>query len=563
MALPKDMKYLIGKSEIRRSLKTRLVREARLKASRLANGLYEVFEAVRDSMSNKLTPEVIRYIVESYIKRQLDNYEAYRLEHEGPIPLDRASVMGHESDWSKLKREFTKHVERGKLDEVDDLAQDYVSEFGVEADKSSLEYKSLQKELLKARVKWVSIEDKRSHGDYSDTDSGLSFLTQTASSGIPTQPVPPVGLGSIPQPSNHILLSDAVEKYIATKTESGAWRKSTIKDIPPHLREFARVIGGVPVSELSRDHMRFYRQYISSRPARMSSKELTKATPQQIVDRNVPPDKRLQPKSIDNRFVNVRGFLNWCEEEEYTYKARNLNAILKLEKAQKKEMKSSGRTHFSLDDLKSLLKSPAYAQDSHGAASRHWVPLIALHTGARIEEICQLTLSDICQKDGVWVFDINDRDGKGLKSEAGERLIPIHQTLIDIGLLERVKYLKAKKHSRLFPELQTRKSTEKYSDRVSTWFTRYRRECGVTGLGKVFHSFRHTFITECLRNGVSRNLYKEVVGHQKGDASDVTALYEHGYRIETLRDEVVAKVDFSEALDVPTLRASRWVKSIK
>ncbi len=42
------------------------------------------------------------------------------------------------------------------------------------------------------------------------------------------------------------------------------------------------------------------------------------------------------------------------------------------------------------------------------------MPVIALHSGAKLEEICQLHLADIRQEDGVWVFDINNQAGKAI-----------------------------------------------------------------------------------------------------------------------------------------------------
>ena len=78
----------------------------------------------------------------------------------------------------------------------------------------------------------------------------------------------------------------------------------------------------------------------------------------------------------------------------------------------------------------------------------------------RREEICQLACSSIYEykSSGIWVFDIETiiEDGEetaGVKTEADNRIIPIHKTLIDLGLLEYRDDVMRHKHRRLFPDL--------------------------------------------------------------------------------------------------------------
>ncbi len=54
----------------------------------------------------------------------------------------------------------------------------------------------------------------------------------------------------------------------------------------------------------------------------------------------------------------------------------------------------------------------------------------------RREEICQLQRADVRQEDNVWVFDINARNERTTKTEAGLLLVPIHPKLIEMGFLE-------------------------------------------------------------------------------------------------------------------------------
>lgn len=73
---------------------------------------------------------------------------------------------------------------------------------------------------------------------------------------------------------------------------------------------------------------------------------------------------------------------------------------------------------------------------------RWWCPLIALYTGARINEIAQLKVSDIIQDQGVWCFSVQKtvdedlaqstgkRTRQSLKGKSAIRKVPIHESLL-------------------------------------------------------------------------------------------------------------------------------------
>ena len=61
---------------------------------------------------------------------------------------------------------------------------------------------------------------------------------------------------------------------------------------------------------------------------------------------------------------------------------------------------------------------------------------VALFTGMRQDEICQLTRGDVAQVDGVWLFDVNGDKGKRVKNKQSIRRVPIHQRLLAAGLTQ-------------------------------------------------------------------------------------------------------------------------------
>jgi integrase len=87
------------------------------------------------------------------------------------------------------------------------------------------------------------------------------------------------------------------------------------------------------------------------------------------------------------------------------------------------------RFAYEPDELKTLFCSNKYLNDSFHESFQFWVPIIGLFTGCRLEEICQLHLDDIRQERDVWVFDINDKKEKRIKTPSAKRIVPIHPFL--------------------------------------------------------------------------------------------------------------------------------------
>lgn len=169
-----------------------------------------------------------------------------------------------------------------------------------------------------------------------------------------------------------------------------------------------------------------------------------------------------------------------------------------------------------------------------------FVPLIGLLTGARLNEICQLNLSDLrMNAHGVWMFDLtesefDDPDDPGLfsaldvasevkpgkkrlKNSNSRRAVPVHSELIRLGLIEYRAALAASGNKRLFPELKW-DARKGYGKAATRWFSDYLKQLGMPRDGrKVFHSLRHNVATT-LQNelGGRPAVVKQLLGHARG-----------------------------------------------
>jgi integrase len=152
------------------------------------------------------------------------------------------------------------------------------------------------------------------------------------------------------------------------------------------------------------------------------------------------------------------------------------------------------REPFTIDELFSLFSAAEHSQRRYKTTYSYWLPLMGLLTGARLNELCQLHLSDFEIIGGIHCINIQDaEDGQRVKNNSVRRLVPVHDKLVEFGLIRHVERLRNHGCDRLFPNLEL--TEDGYGKVPSKWFGRFKERCGIIEKHtKVFHSFRHTFI---------------------------------------------------------------------
>ena len=372
-------------------------------------------------------------------------------------------------------------------------------------------------------------------------------------------------------------LREALDTYVKAKTLT--WSAASAKDIPPQVRQFVEIVRelehgrDIPVDELSREHIRSYFDTLKHLPCRLcGQRQFTGKGWLQLADmgRSGQIERLLSVKTMEVRQTNVRSFVNWCElEYRGAVQAKYVNSgfpkVLSDKDIRRKGVK---REAFTRDELHALFGDmEQYTKATEGVSSRFWTPLIALYSGMRLEEICQLHLSDIVKEDGVLCFSINEENGgsgyvKHVKSSAGIRKIPVHPYLwekIGLGKFASFRWEQTKKENHrstlLFPDLQesvntVNHATVKLGSALTHWFTRYRRSVGVGGQHgetstKAFHSFRHTVIEYLHKEArVDLSMLQSVVGHEMIDMG-VTENYAGDWPIRALLTDVIAKLNWN------------------
>ena len=559
-AIPTDLRSLVGLKELRYSLRTMRKHEAKKKARSLAVATNILFKTLRESTDMQSLPkEELQRIIRTYIQEILREDEESRLSGNKYIATSLDGVAEGNHAWHDLIQDFMNdlrlEIATGKYDNAKRAAELALELSNVNLHGNSYDFKKLCYELAHAKMELYRIEMARDNFKASEASQMEgNLLAEYSPKPAPIVTLPP----STTVPTTSI--GEAVAKHIEIKTDRRDWSIGSIPDNTMRVNYFAKCIGeNKLLSDLTRDDIRYYMRILENAPRanKQSQKQYKGKSIPQLLAQETPSGDRYSQKSIKNFCTCAVGFLNWCEKEGYLEKAGHLTAQLHLsKKAKAAAPQTIEREYFSTEELHSLFHGSIYCDLDFKHPYQFWTPLMALFTGMRLGEICQLELTDIREENGIPYIDINETEEKHVKSEAGKRKTPIHPFLVQLGLLDFVELQRTRHETRLFSNLKRHKTTGKWGNNVTKWFTKYRRACGIGGMegeqsSLVFHSFRHTAFTWAKHNDINRSIVQETLGHEEsGKGKDVTAGYEGRFPLERCYNDFIKKFDFADTVEL-------------
>ncbi|HEN8736107.1 TPA: site-specific integrase [Pseudomonas putida] len=304
--------------------------------------------------------------------------------------------------------------------------------------------------------------------------------------------------------------------YIEEGKRGGTWRQVSTEEVERALSDLFELVGDMPAKAFDAHQARLLKERLSLCPQYFGLRpEFKGKTLRQVVDSGS-TYKTITAVTVNNRLRKLTAFLNWCKANGYV--AENPLAGMKVMTGSAKE----ARLSFERHDLAALLNHEALRKESRKHPWRYWLPLLGRFTGARLEELCQLRVDDFIEQQGVPCFRIDDsHEGQNLKSASSRRVLPLHPSLVEQGMLQYAESVKSTGADRLFPELEAVRGKRGHA--ASKWFGRYKAKHGITDPRKTFHSFRHTFIDDLRDAGVQDSLIKRMVGHE--DCSVTFGIY--------------------------------------
>jgi len=489
MRVPQSHVSKFGKF-LRHTLRTQSKIEAKRICNILLVGLDELFCKIESGM---LTDEKIHELISSIFTRALDAYEHIRIETPHKNQETEQFIANFPKE--KLKELLSKN----RTAPFKPFADMILEEAGISIDKESIQYKKLLRELLKMFSEVCAIEKERADGNFlNDYDKQQSYtktalLTNTATL-------------STKKAQTSITISELFAKYKDEKKRSGQWRPKTEIDLVSYCETLIDIVGDICLDTIDHQLMLDYRDSLIKLPANRKkvSKYRDKPIDELLKMPNIEP---MTLRTANNHLSTVSSLCKWAVKRGFMKANYAEGLVYRL-----KIKASEERSIYDKDDLMRIC-TVLKGINKNGSTERYWIPLIAMLSGMRMNEVCQLYKEDIKQLDGIWCIDINNEKDKNIKSVGGIRIIPIHPILLDLGLESYVKSVRSK---HLWGKLKYNEKNG-YAHLFQKWYQRLNRREITQDDRKTFHSFRHTF-TNCLKQkGVDGQLISEIVGHSTGN----------------------------------------------
>lgn len=269
---------------------------------------------------------------------------------------------------------------------------------------------------------------------------------------------------------------------------------------------------------------------------------------------NTPGLKRATRESY---FAQLRQLLTWAKLKKFIAD----NPARDVKEGRMVKGDKIRRRTFTTEQLRQIFNAPLYTGcqndeagfntpgPNHPRRGRFWLPLLGLYSGARMGELCQLRVADVCETEELKVSFIRlddeemeegdddeiDNDfvwEKSLKNENSIRAFPIHPELVRIGFLDFVAAKRAAGEELLFPEMLVENVQDQASYRFSKLFGTFLRALKIKRIGLDYHSLRHTFRDVLRHNDVDREKAETLCGWAKDNRT--SSQYGEGFAVEKL-----------------------------
>jgi len=330
------------------------------------------------------------------------------------------------------------------------------------------------------------------------------------------QPQPPVS-----QAPASPTLSSLFSLY--TTEHSPNWTDKSRQEFEGQFRLLLDIIGDRDISAIDRAACIICRDTLLKLPPGFSKKKAFKGkTIEELAGLGLPG---LHGKTVNKYMTLLASLFKWGIKHGY-YKGINPAEGLSIELSSRPDEE---RKAYDVRDLQKVVDNLPISKEE---PEKLWVPLIAMFSGLRLEEVCQLRRSDISKVDEVWGFDINDNGGRKLKTKSSRRFVPVHPLLINLGFLQYIDVSSPPDEGNLWGLAPGKWG---FGKKVTNWYSRFFNRQFVTDDPlKCFHSFRHTVADTLKQAGVLDKIVSEILGHT--DGSITTGRYGKRYKAQVLMD---------------------------
>jgi len=491
----------------------------------------------------------------------VQDFYGYVLAQENRLRLRSApiseEIRANRAAWFKTVAERARlDLARNNLDSAWLISIAMLRKLGLESSITQDDRAEVRQAILRAGIDLAEAVCARYEGDFNylpkdallaqkvdavfSRSTGLAESNQQAAAQLENSK-------DIDPASSDRLLSVVAARFVAKQKQTRRWENQTAAQSEKSYELFRDICGDKPLAAYARKDAAKFKDILERLPADYGkAARYHGKAPERILEIDATHDSqgaRLSIRTV-KRHMSALSTL-W--EEAIPTGAATQNIFSGFKFPQQKRAQEQ-RPMWTRGDLSRLFSTPIWTgcksegrRATPGAEiirdEKFWAPLIAVFSGCRQEEICQLQVEDIRQEESIWVFDVNMRPPRRLKNKTAVRLVPIHKELIRLGLLDYVDERRRAGDERIFPKLKPGGADDRLGHAFTKWFTRYRRDANVYEPGRDFHSFRHSATTFLHQGDVPDSIIDRLTGHT---TPGETARYTKGANLEQLKRAIDA-----------------------
>jgi len=578
--IPKDLISVFRQVEFRVSLGNSMYSHSKIISTNLYNICQFIFREVREGYMKDITLEDVKNILRIEVRKSLlhiHHYE-YGTNVYDDNKLNESISRVYENE-ERLRDRLQKDY-RGTVELIEREIDKILITQNLEPNKKNVEYKGLVRrwiDLKLIRQNWKrdllgdsgktdndfrnEVEDKWRLSLWKTGEDKKLNLSPVVENYV-SEPIEPyiVQPKSIEQKYNKVQSSPSplFSKVFAEFLENMKMNKrrtGTIGASRDSFNQLIELIGDKPIGDYNNVDAREYRNALSKLPSnRTKNPKYRDKTLKEVLSKDIPIKDRISLTTQKLINSKITGFFNYCLDEYPDYVGSNVFRK-KYQQASSVKLKDK-KESFTDDDLHLIFNPKTYLPAIfENPLSRikypyYYIPIIAVFTGCRLEEICMMRVKDIVKTNGVWVYHIREDGEYGheetkVKNPYSERILPLHPVLIDtLGFIKYVEKMGKIGNDRVFHEL-TKIGTGRFQQNVGKFFNnRYLKKIGLKdGVRKVsFHSFRHSVETHLTNQNINPRFIDYLQGHSSKDTGG--NIYMKGIKPEVLLKECVSKMDW-------------------
>ncbi|MGQ4273539.1 site-specific integrase [Terrihabitans sp. B22-R8] len=454
--------------------------------------------------------DAIRQVLKEHFARLLQE-EKSRIDESGPLSGSDLTAVQNGLQTAEQAVATGESISLAQSDEP--IIKAFAERYDLDLQPGSRAYGLFSRELAVSYRSYC-----QAVLDYNSSLSAYSFNAQTTAS--EAQAVPDAEGPTI---------SELVQRFVDENRLGKQWGPRTLDEKQKHFALLYEIVGQeAQAAALTPDSVQRVKDTLKKYPVNRMKNPVTRSlTLEEALE--LPGVDKIDVKTLNKYLQTFSSMFEWARQNRYV--PENPFSGMAVRANRKAEGNKPPFTNDQMDlIISTLISKPT------GKPYRKWGTLIAAFTGARLNEIAQLSLKDIREQDRILCFDLTDEgEDQRLKNAASKRLVPVHASLIELGFSEFLQERRASGELKLFPGL-TYDPKNGWGRSLGRWVNdEFLDELGLKKKGVSFHTFRHTVITRLLQSKIDQPIVQAIVGHTRGGVTQ-QHYFGEGYTVQQLQD---------------------------